>query len=434
MLITDTVADHRPVLYISYDGLTDALGRSQILPYLVGLASRGHRIHILSCEKADRFVRDGERIAPICRDADIEWHPLPYHKAPPVLSSAYDQQALRWAAARLHRRFGFGLVHCRSYIAAAAGLHLKKRFGVPLLFDMRGFWPEEKTEGKSWDLAKPLFRMVYHHFKRLESALLANADAIVSLTDAGKVELLSRPEVSDRPEAITVIPCCVEFGHFALARIGVRDAARTELGIPPAAPVLAYLGSLGGNYMLAEMLEFFGVYRERYGRAVFLFVTQDNPDAIREQAAAHRIDSDELVIRAASREDVPRFLAAADVGVAFKQPSFSARGCSPTKMGEMLAVGLPFVANAGVGDVADIIAETACGAAVQTFDADSYRRALDQVEQCSTSSEQRRHRAQAVYDVELGIARYDRLYRSLPVEKPAASKAASSRAVNSSRE
>ena len=29
------------VLYISYDGMTDALGQSQVLPYLCGLAQRG---------------------------------------------------------------------------------------------------------------------------------------------------------------------------------------------------------------------------------------------------------------------------------------------------------------------------------------------------------------------------------------------------------
>src|SRR4051794_20204501 len=43
------------VLYITYDGLTDPLGRSQVLPYLTGLAERGHRITVLSCEKPERM-------------------------------------------------------------------------------------------------------------------------------------------------------------------------------------------------------------------------------------------------------------------------------------------------------------------------------------------------------------------------------------------
>ena len=47
----------KSVLYISYDGMTDPLGQSQVLPYLKGLSNRGHRITILSCEK-QRGLRD----------------------------------------------------------------------------------------------------------------------------------------------------------------------------------------------------------------------------------------------------------------------------------------------------------------------------------------------------------------------------------------
>lgn len=415
-------APERPILYVSYDGLTDPLGRSQVLPYLAGCARRGHAIHVLSCEKPDRFARDRAAIEAICGEAGIAWHPLRYHKAPPVGSTVWDLAALRRAAVRLHRRHGFGLVHCRSYIAAAAGLHLRKRFGVPFLFDMRGFWPEEKTEGGSWNLANPLFRMVYRHFKRLESELLRDAAGIVSLTDAGKAELLRRPELAGRGDIVTVIPCCVDFGHFPLAGEPSRAEARAALGIAPGSPVLAYLGSLGGNYMLGEMLELFTVYRERRPGARFLFVTQDDSAAIVAEAAEHGIRADELVIRAASREEVPRFLAAADLGVAFKRPSFSAQACSPTKLGEMLAVGLPIVANGGVGDVAGVVAATACGAIVDGFDPASYARALDAVEQCAVTAAERRRRATAIYDVELGIDRYDRLYRTLSRTAPAHSR------------
>lgn len=411
----DTVKTIKPILYISYDGLTDPLGRSQVLPYLTGCAREGHRIHVLSCEKPDRLASDWKPVQAICSDAGIKWHPLHYHKRPSVISTAFDLAMLRRAAKQLHRRHGYGLVHCRSYIPAAAGLRLKRKFRVPMLFDMRGFWPEEKTESLRWDLSKPLFRLVYRHFKRLESSLLRSADRIVSLTDAGKAELLRRPELAGRGYVVTVIPCCVDFGHFSLAGLGPRTAARSALGIRPDAPVLAYLGSLGGNYMLGEMLDFFKLYRHRNPGAVFLFVTQDSAEAIGREAAERGIPPEELVIRAASRDDVPRLLAAADVGVAFKQPSFSAKGCSPTKMGEMLAVGLPFIANAGVGDVASIIESTECGAIVERFDAENYAQALDKIEKCNVLPQERRKRAIAICDVELGINRYDAIYRSLSI-------------------
>ena len=45
-------------LYISYDGMTDPLGRSQVLPYLQGLSERGHEITLLSCEKPARMAAE----------------------------------------------------------------------------------------------------------------------------------------------------------------------------------------------------------------------------------------------------------------------------------------------------------------------------------------------------------------------------------------
>ncbi len=112
----------------------------------------------------------------------------------------------------------------------------------------------------------------------------------------------------------------------------------------------------------------------------------------------------------------PASSAAADAGISFIQPVFSKTASSPTKLGEMLAVGLPVVANAGVGDVAEIIAETAGGAAITSFDAASYARALDEIEHCSVTPGERRERASAIYDVALGIDSYDRLYRTLSLQ------------------
>jgi glycosyltransferase involved in cell wall biosynthesis len=404
-----------PALYITYDGLTDPLGRSQVLPYLTGLARKGHRLHILSCEKPARLEADGERIRHICAEAGIAWHPRRYHKWPPVLSSVYDASMLQRAAIRLHRRYRFGLVHCRSYIPAAAGLVLKQRFGARFLFDMRGFWPDEKAEGNSWDLSRPLYRRIYGYFKALERRLLRGADHIVSLTEAGKKQMLTRPELKGNPARITVIPCCVDFDHFPLVDPARRAAARAVLGIADKARVVAYLGSLGSWYMLEEMLDFFRVYGEHHRDAVFLLVSHDDADNIRAAAAARGVSPQSLVIRAASRDEVPKLMAAADLGIFFIRPVFSKIASSPTKMGEMLALGLPLVTNGGVGDVSRIVDDTGCGVAVSDFDEASYRRAIAQAEAHDVPPEELRRRALPWFDVELGIERYDRIYRNLSV-------------------
>ena len=77
------------VLYITYDGITDHIGQSQVAPYLIGLAAKGHRITLLSAEKMDK-AEIIEKYKTIFSTNNIDWHYLPYHKRPPVVSTVWD--------------------------------------------------------------------------------------------------------------------------------------------------------------------------------------------------------------------------------------------------------------------------------------------------------------------------------------------------------
>src|SRR5215471_408324 len=137
----------KKILYITYDGLTDPLGQSQILPYLKGLSSVGFKFTILSFEKKSRFEREKKTIDKLTSESGIEWVPLQFTSTPPLLSKLYDSYRMRKKAFELQRKNHFDMVHCRSYVAADAGLQLKKKFGIKFFFDMRGFWADEKKDG-----------------------------------------------------------------------------------------------------------------------------------------------------------------------------------------------------------------------------------------------------------------------------------------------
>src|SRR5689334_10942916 len=137
------------ILYITYDGLTDPLGQSQILPYLVGLSKEGYQFTILSFEKEDRYKKLKDTITSITSKAGIRWVPLKFTSKPPVISKAYDRVQMRRAALRLYNEKKYDMVHCRGYIPAEVGLLLKRRKGTKFFFDMRGFWADEKKDGGS---------------------------------------------------------------------------------------------------------------------------------------------------------------------------------------------------------------------------------------------------------------------------------------------
>jgi glycosyltransferase involved in cell wall biosynthesis len=393
--------------------MCDPLGRSQVLPYLVQLAKRGYSISLISFEKPDSRNQDRAAVEQICGEAGISWHPLRYHKSPPVLSSVYDLMAMRRLAFRLHRRKPFDFVHCRSYLPGLVGLALKRRCGLPFIFDMRGFWADERVEGGLWNLSNPLYAAVFNYFKRRESELLDEADEIVILTEAGKSILLERRATPNDGPPIEVIPCCVDFDAFAPADPADRTAARRLLGVSPDAPVVAYLGSIGTWYMMDEMLDFFRVQVDRHPASTFLIVSRDPPDAILSAARERGIPSDRLIIRPATREEVPRLLAAADYGLFFIKPVFSKKASSPTKMGEFLALELPMVTNGDVGDVEQIVAETGAGVVVEGFSRGAYAKALEELESLRPDINRWRSAAHRWLDLEAGVNKYEAVYRSV---------------------
>lgn len=401
------------VLYLSYDGMCDQLGASQVLPYLAGLAKRGHRITLVSFEKPERTAAERAAAARTCAESGIDWHPQPYHKHPPVLSSIYDVRRMRRFAARLHREAPFDLVHCRSYLPALVGLRMKRQLGVPFIFDMRGFWADERIDGGQWKLSNPLFRAVYRYFKAREADFLREADHVVSLTEAAKAILLARPDRRGEGPPISLIPCCVDFDAFAGVTEQRRAVARRALGIAESQTVATYLGSLGGWYRTDRMFDFFRAQLERDPSATFLFVTRDNPVPIVALAARHGIARGSLVIKSASREEVPGLVSAADYGLFFIKSVFSKKASCPTKLGEFLSMEIPVVTNGGVGDVAQIIDETGGGVLVESFDPRGYGEALDRLAALPATGSSWREGARGWFDLAMGVDRYDHIYRSL---------------------
>src|ERR1700761_9608089 len=93
----------KKILFISYDGMTDPLGQSQVIPYLSALTKYGYEFTILSCEKPERFTEANRKyVSSLLSAFPIKWEPIIYHKNPPVLSSVYDFFQMRKKAMHLY--------------------------------------------------------------------------------------------------------------------------------------------------------------------------------------------------------------------------------------------------------------------------------------------------------------------------------------------
>ena len=144
----------RRVLFISYNGMLDPLGQSQVLPYLRELARRGVGFTLLSFERAKAFEPPGilqcQQLREKLKAHGIEWHWLRYHQRPSIPATIYDVMAGYRKAAALVRRNRIEMVHARGHIPATIALALKRRFGTKMIFDLRGLMAEEYRDANHW--------------------------------------------------------------------------------------------------------------------------------------------------------------------------------------------------------------------------------------------------------------------------------------------
>jgi glycosyltransferase involved in cell wall biosynthesis len=406
----------KKILYISYDGMTDPLGQSQVLPYLTLLAAKGFQFTLLSFEKKERYAREGNIIQEIVNKAGIKWVPLFFTKNPPVLSKIYDRWVMKKKVRQLHRERQFDMTHCRSYIAAETGLQLKKKYGVKFLFDMRGFWADEKVDSGQWKQTIFFFKTVYKFYKKKEKDFLLNADGIVSLTEAAKNEIYKNKDYKNL--FIHVIPCCVDLAHFDFNKINGQDAAalKSKLGIQLQKKVITYLGSVGGWYMTGEMFSFFNRLLQKDAEFVMLVLTKDNPDKVKAEALQYGIMPEKIIVQYAGRLELPVYLSISDFSIFFIRPTYSKIASSPTKHAELMGMGIPVICNS-IGDTGNIITKTKTGLVVNKFDHTEYDDIINHLpELFSITKEHIRESAFTYFDLKKGVESYLELYKRVLAE------------------
>lgn len=393
--------------------MTDPLGQSQVIPYVEGLANAGYDMTILSCEKKDKFLEKGDFIRNLLADRGIKWETFFFTSSPPLLSKMYDLWQLKSKAEKLHLQNNYDMTHCRSYVSAQAGLLLKKKYGVKFLFDIRGFWVDERVDGGIWNLNNPLYKIIYNDYKKREADFISNCDALVSLTHNGKKEMLKWKSYKQQP--LSVIPCSADFDLFSLTSEVQKLEARRKLKLNESDFVISYLGSIGTWYMIDEMMEFFSLLKARIPTSKFLFITNGEHGKIKQVAQTHGINANDLVLTSAPRKEVPSVTKASDVSISFIKPCYSKISSSPTKLGELLAMGVPVVCNSGVGDVKEIVEQTQSGICIDDFEKSTMTNAAMNLFEVVKNVKHRliRDKAKEIYDLENARNKYIHLYKTV---------------------
>ncbi|MBW3560440.1 MAG: glycosyltransferase [Proteobacteria bacterium] len=388
------------VLYLSYTGLLEPLGQSQVLAYLRGL-SEHHSFTLISFEKS-ADLHDRERVAAMRRDCQalgVRWLPQRYHQSPRMLATAWDLTVFLALAAWQRLRGRAQLVHARSYIPAFVALVLRRVLGAPFIFDMRAFWPEEMVAAGRLQSGSRLYKLL----KSGEAACLQHAAGVVSLTQAAADYMAEQRQAGRRHPATVVIPTCVDLDQF-------KPAAQQHLG-------RAVIGSVGtvlsGWFLFDWLAAFFSAFDTLQPNAEFRIVTTEHHDAVTDAAGSALLPLSRIRVFGVHRPEIPEVIRDLVACAMFYQTGLASLARAPTRMGEVLACGRPVVINAGVGDAAEIVRRYNVGVVVEDASETEMvqgARRLDDLLRDSQLPGRCRQAAEECFSLDRGVRAYNELY------------------------
>jgi len=397
-------------VYITYWSLLDPLCQSQSLPYLFMLARDGYRVGLITFEQRRwRMSLEEQKVKQEeLWSRSIDWHPLSYHKRPPVLSALYDIGVGSFAAARLARRSGAGFMHGRSSVSCGVAAVAAKLAGTRLFVDADGPLSQEYVDAGVWKEGSIGHRLTaWGERKSIESA-----DVVAVLTKHRRAEV--SPWLSGTP--IHILPCAVDLEQFRPLPAD-RERLRRDLGL--VGTVFVYVGKAGGWYDTEGMVAFLRAAKKVFEPLTLLVLTPGDSARFVELCDQAKI---ELVTRSARPSEVPEYLSAADIGLCFRHRFPSQLSCSPIKSAEYLACGLPVVSTSGCGDYDELIESERVGIVVEGNDAEEYLVASKNLEQLLAEegiTDRCRSTAQRFLGLEEVVApRYSEIYRRLSSPSP----------------
>lgn len=237
-------------------------------------------------------------------------------------------------------------------LCGLAGLRAARRLGLPLVYEIRAFW-EDAAVGNNTGRAGGL---KYNLTRRLEDYVVAHADAVVTICDGLKQDLITR---GHRPERITIMPNGVDLTLFGAPPPRDENLAR-DLGLGHG-PVIGFIGSFYDYEGLDDLIEAMPVLTEHHPDARLLMVGGGpRAEALRAQALASPAAGAIRFVGRVPHHEVERYYALCDIMAYPRKKSRLTDLVTPLKPLEAMAQG-KLVAASDVGGHRELMRDGVTG-------------------------------------------------------------------------
>jgi glycosyltransferase involved in cell wall biosynthesis len=340
-------------IYITFNGITDPLGQSQVLPYLEDLSKNNIKFYLISLEKN---LKKAKELSDDIEKLSISWYRLKYFKFHflGMIINVIQCSLLSFYLLAVKK---IKIVHARSYTPIFSVFLFKKIFNFKLIFDMRGFWPEELA-----DSGRIKYNSIYYKIlKFLERKSILASDYIVMLTPESKAII----EGAYAGKKVAWMPTCVDKNRFKNEeKISIEDKF-----------VMVYSGSLWTFYDMPAMVDFFKVLKSKIANAHFLILGNNDSHKLHTVFLEKGIDKKDYTVMTVKSKDVPKYLSGSDLGISFIYDYYSKKAAFPTKLAEYFMSGLPVVANAQSKFIKELVEYNKVGVILEKFNDEYYQKA-----------------------------------------------------------
>jgi glycosyltransferase involved in cell wall biosynthesis len=225
----------------------------------------------------------------------------------------------------------------RGYDSALIGIALARHFGLPVVYEVRGFFESLWTADAGWSERSEIYRRRFD----TENRCMAEADAVVTLSESMRAEIIGRGIPAEK---VAVVPNGVDTDIFRprqrpsnlVDRFGLADRF-----------VFGYVSNLDHPREGHELLIHAAIALRRRGVKATALIVGDGYRRSELERAARRLDAGDAVIFTGRvpHQEVLDYYALLDVFVVPRVDERAARLVTPLKPLEAMAAGVPLVTS-----------------------------------------------------------------------------------------
>ena len=291
--------------------------------------------------------------------------------------------------------------HIRSYIPGLMILIFITLLNRKFIFDMRGFWIDEKADRSNLNKKK----LKYIFFKYIEKILVIKSSNLITLTNESK-NILKKNFPHINKNKISVIPTCVQTDIFYPMIFKQKNISNI---------IFCYLGSIDTAYDINKVIYQFKMFLKIDNNIFLKIITNSQKEKVLKIIESFKLNKKYFSIQRSNHSEINKLINKSHVGIFYANNNFSIKASFPTKIGEFFSCGKPIICNNFNKDINQIITKNNIGI-ISDFDDKNSVKDFIKLKKIIINNNTKKRLKNFVdnnLSIEIGVKKYLKIYNQL---------------------